>query len=526
MTITARTERVLRCLSNVLTGLAVALPLAAWATCGGGGVSSLPLPAVTSLRSYRASFGVPTRMTVDAAGDVYVTDPGLEQIVVRAPNGRVISRVGGLGHPLSIAVGKAGIIYVGDPYSGSVTAFTPEWRPILQVGHGAGEFLQPSDLAVDTVTGDLYVADSAAHLVKVYSAAGTFLQSFGGQGSGDGQFNFPVGVFVDAVARQVLVVDQLNYRIQVFDVAGTFLSCFGAQGSGPGEFNMPQGVTVDGAGRVYVADSVEGRIQVLDRSGGFVGYIGDLGDAAGQLRIPIGMVIDPSNRLFVAAANNARLEVFGLDTFADPETVLPAVIRMEPDPIDRTTVAEHIVGYVEVPGYPLEHIVPSSIVANDVSAAPIPMEVGDHDGNGVADLRVEFDRATILATVPLDGAGSVALSGLLGTKHFEGSAVVHVTACGPATNCSLGDTDPQCNDAVCVAAVGCTIQPKPDGTGCEDGNACTVEDVCSDGACIGTPLSCDDGTVCTGDSCDAVAGCVHMRTNLRRCRSRHRARHR
>jgi DNA-binding beta-propeller fold protein YncE len=466
------------------------------------------------LRSYRAPFGVPTRMAVDASGNVYVTDPGQGQVIVRAPNGRIVSRASGLGHPVSVAAGKTGKIYIGDAESGSVTAFNSGWQTVLQLGQGAGEFLQPSDLAVDAATGNVYVADSKAHLVKVYSAGGAFLQSFGGHGSGDGLFNFPVGVFVDAVARQVLVADQLNYRIQVFDVAGTFLSCFGGQGSEPGKFNMPQGVSIDGHGRVYVTDSVEGRIQVLDRNGGFVGYIGEFGDAAAQLRIPMGMVIDPSNRLFVAAANNARLEVFGLDTFADPETILPVVIHMAPELIDRAAPAAGIVGYIEVPGYALDQIVPGSITANGVAAAAIPITVGDQDGNGVPDLRVEFDRTALLATLPVDGAGTVTLSGLLGTKHLEGAAGVHITTCGPGTMCSLGDADPRCNEAVCLAAIGCTVQPKPDGTGCEDGNACTIGDVCRSGACVGTSLSCDDGNVCTDDSCDPVGGCVHTSNSL------------
>lgn len=504
-------------------GVVVCLPAAAWAICGGGGMSMLTPPAVTYLRSYRAPFSVPTRLAVDTAGNVYVTDPGLGQIIVRAPNGRILSRFGGLARPLSVAVGKGGSLYVGDAASGSVTAFDANWQPIMKLGQGTGEFMLPSDLAVDTATGNLYVADSTADLVKVYSTSGTFVRSFGGHGSDAGLFNFPVSLAVDAAAHQVLVVDQLNYRVQVFDAAGNFVSCFGRQGSGAGEFNMPQGVLLDNHGRVYVADSVEGRVQVLDRNGDLVGYIGDFGDAAGQLRVPTGMVIDPSNRLFVAAANSARLEMFGLDTFADPESVVPAVIQMQPDPIDRTA-ASSVFGYIEVPGYPLDQIVPSSIVANDVPAVPTPPVVGDHNGNGVPDMRVEFDRSMVLATLPASGAATVTLLGVLGTQQFEGSAVVYTTACGPETICSLGGADPQCNDASCDATLGCVVKPKPDGTGCEDRNACTIEDVCSAGVCVGAPLDCDDGNVCTDDTCDPVIGCVHTKNFLPRCRSRRRAR--
>ena len=34
----------------------------------------------------------------------------------------------------------------------------------------------------------------------------------------------------------------------------------------------------------------------------------------------------------------------------------------------------------------------------------------------------------------------------------------------------------------------------PDGMACDDGDLCTVDDICTAGACMGTPLICDDGT--------------------------------
>ncbi len=477
------------------------------AACAVGGTSSLPAPASIYLRSYRASLGTPSRVAVDDSGNTYVADPGLRQVLVRAPSGRILSRAENLGRPLGIAVGDTGTVYVGDVDTGSVTAFDADWQPLFQLGQGAGEFSRPNDIAVDAATGNVYVADTAAQQIKVYTATGSLLSSFGGQGAGDGLFNFPAGVYVDAAARQVLVADQLNYRIQIFDVQGNFLSCFGAQGSSPGRFNMPQGVTADGQGRVYVADALEGRIQVLDRNGAFLGYVGDFGEAGGQLRIPTGLAIDPSNRLFVAAANNARLEIYGLDAFSDPETVLPAVVRMQPQLIDRAIPNGAVAADVEVPGYTLEQIVPGSMTVNGV--APMsPPAIGDRDNDGVPDVRLELDRAALLATLPAAGSGAIAVSGMLGELRLEGSAAVQVATCAPQTKCPLGNADPQCNDAVCVDGVGCTVQPKTEGSGCEDGDACTVEDTCSAGVCAGAVLTCDDLNPCTDDSCDAVTGCV------------------
>ncbi len=55
---------------------------------------------------------------------------------------------------------------------------------------------------------------------------------------------------------------------------------------------------------------------------------------------------------------------------------------------------------------------------------------------------------------------------------------------------------------------GCAGQP--DGTPCDDGNACTVRDTCYYGYCTGGGVrNCNDGNPCTIDSCDPYRGCVH-----------------
>lgn len=49
------------------------------------------------------------------------------------------------------------------------------------------------------------------------------------------------------------------------------------------------------------------------------------------------------------------------------------------------------------------------------------------------------------------------------------------------------------------------------GTPCDDGSACTLEDACQAGACVGaTPPQCNDGNDCTADSCDEELGCVNV----------------
>jgi len=75
--------------------------------------------------------------------------------------------------------------------------------------------------------------------------------------------------------------------------------------------------------------------------------------------------------------------------------------------------------------------------------------------------------------------------------------------------CTASD---QCHKAgTCDAATGmCSNPTKPNGSGCNDNNACTTNDACSNGTCVGgPPPSCDDHNVCTTDSCNPATGCVH-----------------
>jgi len=125
-------------------------------------------------------------------------------------------------------------------------------------------------------------------------------------------------------------------------------------------------------------------------------------------------------------------------------------------------------------------------------------------------------------------------------------AAANGTACSDGNACTTGDTcqagacvggspvvcggGDACHDAgVCNPATGACFNPnKPDGTGCNDGSACTTTDVCLSGACTGqnpvvcTPIdSCHDAGVCNpssggcsspskpnGSVCDDGNGCT------------------
>jgi MYXO-CTERM domain-containing protein len=80
--------------------------------------------------------------------------------------------------------------------------------------------------------------------------------------------------------------------------------------------------------------------------------------------------------------------------------------------------------------------------------------------------------------------------------------------CIPGTGLNCDDANP-CTADQCVPGTGCVHDAYPAGTACDDGDICTTGDVCTGGFCAGTQVTCDDHNLCTQDSCDPVAGCLH-----------------
>ncbi len=75
---------------------------------------------------------------------------------------------------------------------------------------------------------------------------------------------------------------------------------------------------------------------------------------------------------------------------------------------------------------------------------------------------------------------------------------------GAAIDCE--DRNP-CTENACDPVLGCVFPAEADGTPCEDGSACTEADACLDSACVGAPVDCDDLNGCTDDTCDPELGC-------------------
>jgi len=185
----------------------------------------------------------------------------------------------------------------------------------------AASFKDPQGVAVDSA-GTLFVADTGNHTIRMITAAGvvsTLAGTAGTPGSADGtgggaSFNAPAALAVDGFGN-LYVADSGNHTIRMITTGGVVSTLAGAVGS-PGSadgtgllaaFSNPQGGAVDLSGNVYVADTGNhtirmisaGVVSTLAGSAGLRGSLDGTGTAA-RFSDPTGLAVDINGIAYVA----------------------------------------------------------------------------------------------------------------------------------------------------------------------------------------------------------------------------------
>ena len=107
-----------------------------------------------------------------------------------------------------MAMDDKGMLYVDDKCNYRVQKFSPEGEFIAQFGKkgtGEVELIEPRCVAVDAITGNVYV--SSEHKILTFSSTGKFITEFGGKGPGEAEFNKPCGLALDESTGHLYVCD-------------------------------------------------------------------------------------------------------------------------------------------------------------------------------------------------------------------------------------------------------------------------------------------------------------------------------
>jgi DNA-binding beta-propeller fold protein YncE len=253
----------------------------------------------------------PASGATDGCGRIVVTDAGRAGVFAFEPTGgpTVLEFASGASRfvsPSGIACGPEGALFVADAALGYVAQLDRDGTPRRRIGQG--ELQRPTGLAYDRERGELYVADTRAHEVKVFDVSGALVRRFGGQGEAAGEFNAPTHLWFRA--GELYVTDTMNSRVQVFARGATMPRLvLGARGLYVGQLVRPKGVATDSAGNIYVVESYYDHLLVFDRDGRFLLPIGGIGRDVGQFFLPAGVWVDERDRVYVADMFNGRVVV-------------------------------------------------------------------------------------------------------------------------------------------------------------------------------------------------------------------------
>lgn len=238
----------------------------------------------------QARFADPFGIVVDAQGNVFVSDAGASNRIIKiTPQGAVATVAGG--------------------------------EEKFADGNGsAASFNSPSALALDAA-GNIFVADTGNNRIRKVARDGTVTTVAGDGAAGyrdgraaDSEFDAPVGVAVDERGN-VFVADTYNDRIRLITSDGDVKTLAG--GSTPAytdgdaasaRFDTPCAVAVASSGDLFVADTGNNRLRKIGRDGQVSTLNLHTPDQSSvELGAPVGLALTHDNFLYVTEQNRARV---------------------------------------------------------------------------------------------------------------------------------------------------------------------------------------------------------------------------
>ncbi len=277
--------------------------------------------SVTHVQTLASDLQYPARVSPDGGGGIYVTDPPMNQVIQLDAAGGTVAVFSIPEKPVGIALHPNGNIYVSRA-DGVVGIYDAAFTMLGALDPVPMTMVAPNDIAIHALTGEIYVADGAAHHVFVFNGAtGILTRYWGIRGSGMAQFVTPQSIAIDPVLDHVIVTDVDNFRVQVFDTSGVQQFKFGYRilfttTTEMAWFARSEGVAVDSCSNIYVADSLMGTVRVFSAMGAELDAahtpVVSYGTGAGEVRVPCDVMIDGADQMYVASYNNGSVEVYDL----------------------------------------------------------------------------------------------------------------------------------------------------------------------------------------------------------------------
>jgi tripartite motif-containing protein 71 len=270
----------------------------------------------------------PRDVTVDGAGNAYVTDNG-SRIVKLSPTGQYMSEWGARGSGPGQMNGATSIdfsavggnaLYTTDARNYRVAKFglDGQWLGSLgSQGRGNGQFTKDSRGVTVDDNGTVYAADTGGNRIVRWSASGSPLPSFG---NGLPYYRSgPLDLFyggrgLHAVGNMLASSDAWNYRVLLWSLSGSSVGQIGGTPPPPNGHLAPHGVELDADGNVYVSDYWHHWIQKFSPDGQLLARWGiGRGQDPGTLSFAAGIEVDNvRGRLYIANREGTAVDAWSL----------------------------------------------------------------------------------------------------------------------------------------------------------------------------------------------------------------------
>jgi DNA-binding beta-propeller fold protein YncE len=286
---------------------------------------------VSPLSPVPTGLSAPQFVTIDASGNIYATNACTNTITIYAAGSKgdagPIAIIGGpktgLSDPAGIALDSNLNIYVANAGAPGVSVYKPlgssagllNETPIATISGSNTGLSYPQGIAVDSTSGNIYVADEDATSVYVYppleSSTGTLNEAPTATISGlDTGLSSPEGIALDS-SLNIYVADESASSVYVYPPLASSTGLLNEtptatiSGSDTGLIS-PYGIALDSTtGKIYVADALATSVFVYPALGQSVGLPNEvpLATISGTntgLSYPQGIALDSSDDIYVA----------------------------------------------------------------------------------------------------------------------------------------------------------------------------------------------------------------------------------
>jgi DNA-binding beta-propeller fold protein YncE len=224
----------------------------------------------------------PLGVAVDAQGQILVGNNGRDNIEVYDPANGALLAVFGEGlvkMPTAITLDIAGNIYVTDSRSDRVHKFDSSYNLIASIGKGGvGDDTITFPMDAEIIDDEIFVADQGGYRVQVYDLDGNWLRSITFEGTPGQNCNWFTGVCevpgmppftrLQALAKdsqgRLHVLDSFAASVMIFNPAdGEFITAYGGYGITAGLLRVPMDVQVSATDLAIVTTGDGDRIEIF-----------------------------------------------------------------------------------------------------------------------------------------------------------------------------------------------------------------------------------------------------------------------